>query len=428
MGCEAPLSKHRSKAILARLKRGAEKTSIFDRNLALEQEIGGGPLVVGNKVTLLLDGPATYDSMFAAIGAAKDHINMETFLLEPDDIGQKFVYALLVKQRAGVQVNLIYNSVGSLTTPKEFFQQLTISGANILEYNPVNPLNARGDWELNERNHRKLLVVDGRVAFVGGINISSVYSSGSFGRMFGRNVHSKKIQQKLSGSGWRDTHLRLEGLVVAECQKLFMATWNKQHGYKLNTLEYFPKLTNKGREVVHAIGSSPSDPYSQIYVTLISAINSSESHVYITNAYFIPDPQLLDALKDAAARGVDVRLLLPGKSDSDLAFYASRSFYDELLGNGVNIYERRDGMLHAKTAVIDGVWSTVGSTNLDWRSFLNNLEINAVILSPDFGSRMKALFKQDLQSSKQITLEDWKNRPLLLHLKESGARLWSHML
>jgi cardiolipin synthase len=427
-GAHGPLSNQQSKAILARLKRGADDTNIFDRHLALVQEIGGSPLVVGNKVELLADGPSTYDSMFVAINAAKDHINMETYILEQDEIGQSLVDALLVKQRAGVQVNLIYDSVGSLSTPKPFFQPLIDVGANVLEYNPINPLKTRRDWQLNERDHRKLLVVDGKIAYVGGINISSVYSSGSFGSLFSRGTPGKKADQKKDGLSWRDTHLRMEGPVVAEFQKLFMSTWEKQKGNALGGREYYPQLSNMGREVVRAIGSSPGDPYSLIYVTLISAINSAESQVYITNAYFIPDPQLLAALKDTAARGVDVRLLLPGKSDSDLVFYVSRSFYQELLSSGVKIYERQEVLLHSKTAMIDGVWSTVGSTNLDWRSFLHNQEIDAVILGQDFGRRMQAMFEQDLQSSKQITLEDWKNRSLILRLKEAGARLWARLL
>ena len=427
-GAQGSLSTQQSKAILARLKLGADDTNIFESHLALVQEIGGSPLMVGNKVELLLDGPSTYDSMFASISAAKDHINMETYILEPDEVGQRLVDALLVKQRAGVQVNLIYDSAGSLSTPKQFFQSLIDAGANVLEYNPVNPLKTRKDWELNERDHRKLLVVDGRIAYVGGINISSVYSSGSFGISFGSGARGKKAHHKNDGLGWRDTHLRMEGPVVAEFQKLFMATWEKQKGDALSGRKYYPQLSNMGREVVRAIGSSPSDPYSLMYVTLMSAINSAESQVYITNAYFIPDPQLLAALKDAAARGVDVRLLLPGKSDSDLVFYASRSFYHELLSSGVKIYERQDALLHSKTAMIDGVWSTVGSTNLDWRSFLNNQEIDAVILGQDFGNRMQAMFEQDLQSSKQITLEDWKKRSLILRLKETGARLWARLL
>jgi cardiolipin synthase len=179
---------------------------------------------------------------------------------------------------------------------------------------------------------------------------------------------------------------------------------------------------------VRAIGSTPEEPFSQIYATLLSAINSAESQVFITNAYFVPDPQLLAALKQASQRGVDVKLLLPGKSDSDLVFYASRSFYDELLSAGVKIYERQDDLLHAKTAVIDGVWSTVGSTNLDWRSFVNNQEINAVILGQDFGNKMQVLFDQDLESSKIITLQAWRKRAISSRIKERAARLWARLL
>jgi cardiolipin synthase len=424
-GAYGPLSSQQSKAILDRLKLGADDTHIFERHLALVQEMGGSPLVVGNKVELLLDGPATYASMFAAINAARDNINLETYILEPDEIGQSLVEARLVKQRTGVQVNLIYDSVGSLSTPKEFFQPLVDAGAHVLEYNPVDPRKARKDWALNERDHRKLLVVDGKIAYVGGINISSVYSSGSFGSPFAR---SRKASHTQAGPTWRDTHLRIEGPVVADFQKLFMSTWVQQKGDTLSGHTYYPQLSNRGPEVVRAIGSSPEDPYSLMYVTLISAINSAESQVYLTNAYFLPDPQLLAALKDAAARGVDVRLLLPGKSDSDLVLNASRSFYQELLSSGVKVYERQDALLHSKTAMIDGVWSTVGSTNLDWRSRLNNQEIDAVILGQNFGSRMQAMFDQDLQASRQITLVDWENRSLLMRLKEAGARLWARLL
>ena len=358
-------------------------------------------------------------------GSAKDTINLETYILEPDEIGQSLVDALLVRQSTGVQVNLIYDSVGSLSTPKEFFQPLLDAGAHVLEYNPINPLKTRKDWTFNERDHRKLLVVDGRIAYVGGINISSVYSSGSFGSPFSR---SKKARHTQDGPTWRDTHLRIEGPVAAEFQKLFMTTWEKQKGENLGGREYFPQLGNKGPEVMLAIGSSPGDPYSLMYATMISAIHSAESQVFLTNAYFLPDPQLLAALKGAAARGVDVRLLLPGKSDSDLVLNASRSFYQELLSSGIKVYERQDALLHSKTAMIDGVWSTVGSTNLDWRSRLNNQEIDAVILGQDFGTHMQAMFDQDLLASRQITLDDWENRSLLSRLREAGARLWARLL
>ena len=413
-----PLTAKQSKVILARLKKDGADTHIFDKHLALEAEIVGSPLVVGNKVELLVDGPKTYESMYSAIENAKNHTNMETFVIEDDEIGRHFAELLISKQNSGVQVNLIYDSVGSFATPKEFFKPLRESGANVLEFNPINPLIVQKDWQFTWRDHRKLLIVDGQVAFVGGINISSVYSSGSFGR-------SKSTRDN---PPWRDTHLRMVGPVVSEFQKLFMATWSEQKGEPLASRNYFPELASKGNEVVRAIGSSPEEAYSQIYVTLLSAINSAETQIFLTNAYFVPDPKLLTALKEAAQRGVDVRLLLPDRTDSTLVFYASRSYYDELLSANVKIYERQDALLHAKTALIDGVWSTIGSTNLDWRSFLNNQEINAIILGQDFGAQMQALFEKDLESSKLIMLGEWRKRSIGTRIKERLARLWANWL
>jgi len=227
---------------------------------------------------------------------------------------------------------------------------------------------------------------------------------------------------------WRDSHLRIEGPVVAQFQKMFLATWEKQKGEPLAQLRYFPLLKPAGKDVVRAIGSSPDDEYSLIYVTLISAIRSAESTVYLTNAYFVPDPQFLATLKEAARRGVDVRLILPSKTDSGLVFHAGRARYTELLEAGVKIYERRGGLLHTKAAVIDGVWSTVGSTNLDWRSFLHNDEVNAAILGVEFGAQMRAMFEADLAQSDQITLEQWQRRSLANRMKESYSRLWEYWL
>lgn len=417
-GAHGPLTTQQSKAILAKLEKNSDDTNIFDKHLALEAEIAGSPLVIGNKVELLVDGPTTYDAMYAAIENAKDHINMETFIIEDDEIGKRFAELLISKQRSGVQVNLIYDSVGCLNTPQGFFTTMKESGVNVLEFNPINPLTAHRGWQVNRRDHRKLLIVDGQVAFVGGINISSVYSSGSYGR----SKPSKGVQP------WRDTHLRMAGPVVSEFQKLFMTTWSQQKDEPLTGRNYFPELSSKGNEVVRAIGSSPEEPYSQIYSTLLSAINSAETRVFLTNAYFVPDPQLLTALKEAVQRGVDVRILLPAKTDSVMVFYASRSYYDELLSSGVKIYERQDALLHAKTALVDGVWSTIGSTNLDWRSFVNNQEINAIVLGQDFGTQMQSMFEKDLESSKPITLEVWRKRSIGARIKERVARLWARWL
>jgi cardiolipin synthase len=274
------LSRQKSAAILAQLKGRSGEIDILDRHLAIEQAIVGSPLVLGNKVSLLQDGATTYAAMFAAMRKARDHINLQSYIIEDDEIGRQFADLLLEQQRRGVQVNLIYDSVGALNTPKAFFERLTDGGIAVLEFNPINPLSARRGWLLNQRDHRKLLVVDGRTAFLGGINISSVYSSGSIPRR-----SAKSDRQAVP---WRDTHLQIDGPVVSQFQKLFLETWEKQHGPLLAVKAYFPALKAEGNEIVRAIGSTPDDPYSLIYLTLISAIDSAEKEVYLTNAYFVP--------------------------------------------------------------------------------------------------------------------------------------------
>ncbi|NQE50159.1 cardiolipin synthase [Herbaspirillum rubrisubalbicans] len=423
-GGRGVLSAAQSKAVLDKLRAQNADNTILDRHVAIEGAITGSPLVTGNKVTLLIDGPATYASMQQAIQAARYHINMETYIMEDDEVGRQFADLLIAMQNKGVQVNLMYDSVGALNTPRAFFQPMIDAGIHVLEYNPLNPTQLRKDWEVNQRDHRKLLVVDGKTAFVGGINISSVYSSGSF------SSRKKKPQVNQQGQQipWRDTQVRIDGPVALEFQKLFINTWQQQRGPDLGEHRYFPQVAAAGNEIVRAIGSSPDDPYSVIYATFISAIQHAESTIYLTNAYFVPDPQLRDALKAAARRGVDVRLILPSHSDSSLVLYASRSFYAELLEAGIRIYERQDALLHSKTALIDGVWSTIGSTNLDWRSFVYNQEINAVILSPAFGVQMKSMFERDLGASREITREQWGQRPISERMKEFGASLWARLL
>ncbi len=212
-----PLSAQKSAAIIAELKRKSGDLDILDKQVALEQEIGGSPLVVGNKVVLLQDGPATYAAMFAAIGGAKDHVNVESYIVEDGEVGQKFADLLIERQSQGVQVNMIYDSAGGFSTPPAFFERLKAAGIQVLEFNPLNPLAARKTWAPNNRDHRKLLVVDGRTAFLGGINISSVYSAGSAGRGSEGPVYPK--------IGWRDTDILIDGPVFAGLQKLFLQTW-----------------------------------------------------------------------------------------------------------------------------------------------------------------------------------------------------------
>jgi cardiolipin synthase len=415
-----PISAKRSAAIVEQLKRRSGDLDILDKQIALEQAISDSPLLLGNKVKLLQDGAETYPAMFAAIRSARDHINLESYIIEDDEVGHQFAELLLERQARGVQVNVIYDSVGGISTPKAFFDRLRAGGIAVLEFNPVNPFASMTPWLINNRDHRKLLVVDGRIAFIGGINISSVYSGGSVSTSASKPVKTE--------NPWRDTDLQLEGPVVGELQKLFMDTWQKQKGKPLAAKDYFPVLQAVGNEIVRSIGSTPDDPFSLMYLALISAIGNAEKQVYLTNAYFVPDPQFLKALTDAAARGVEVRLILPSRSDSALVFHAGRSNYSDLLKGGVQIYEREGAVLHSKTSVIDGVWSTVGSSNLDWRSFTDNDEVNAVVLGRDFAQQMLAAFARDLEASRAIDPQKWEQRSFEVRLKEWASRLWERLL
>jgi cardiolipin synthase len=417
---KGPLSSAQSAAILKRLRSRAGGASILDRHVAIEENFVDSPLVVGNHVTLLKDGPATYRAMFAAIRKARDHINLETYIIEDDAVGRRFSELLIEKQAEGVQVSIIYDSVGALNAPRSFFDRLESSGIRTLEFNPINPLAGRKKGWIDHRDHRKLLIVDGRIAFLGGVNISSVYSAGS----------AKRSKAPASGNAlpWRDTHVQIEGPVVAEYQKLFLATWEQQQGEPLRGGHYFPELEEAGADIVRAVGSSADEPFSRIYVTLVSAINSAETQVWLTNAYFVPDPQLVAALRDAARRGVDVRIILPSRTDFWAVFHAGRSHYSELLRAGVKLYERQDALLHSKTALIDDVWSCIGSTNLDWRSFVHNNEVDAVVLGTDFARQLHAMFQDDLAESVRVDPDKWRHRSLLLRMKEWSARLWEYWL
>jgi cardiolipin synthase len=421
-GASGVLSEQRAKALLAQAKEGGKgESDVLDRHVAYEEEIAGVPLSAGNEVTLLYDGPATYKAMFDAIEQAHEHVNLELYIFEADEIGERFADLLIRKRKQGIAVNLIYDSVGSIDTPPEFFQRLRAAGIRVLEFNPLNPLLLKKGWRINHRDHRKIVIVDGRLAFIGGINISDVYSRGSSPRSAARHRGAPV-------PGWRDTNVRIAGPAVAELQKLFFDNWDSQKGEPLPANDWFPTLKAKGQHLVRVIGSSPDDAAPAIYLTLLSAIDHAERTVYLTMAYFVPDRQTLDALTQAARRGVDVKLVLPSHSDFWAVFHAGRSHYAELLDAGVQVWERQDALLHAKTAVIDGVWSTVGSSNMDWRSFLHNDEVNAVVLGTNFAREMEAMFERDLANSVRIDAEQWADRPLSDRLKEWAARIWEYWL
>ena len=402
------VSPQKSKAIMERLKRSVAPTDILGRHTAVVESVTESPLIKGNKIILLNDGQAAYAAMFKALQSAKDHINLESYIFEDDETGRKFADLLLQKQAEGVQVNLIYDSMGSMNTPSAFFQRLRDGGIQTVEFNPINPLQTSEKWGLTHRDHRKILIADGKVAIIGGINISKVYSSSPF----------KRKKNEKAPVHWRDTDIQITGPAVAEFQKLFLDTWQKQKGPKLSNRNYFPNQKETGNALVRVIGSTQGQTNRIPFIVYVSAISFAEHSIHMTNSYFIPDDQIIKALTDAAGRGVDVKIILPGVTDSQLALHAQRHYYSELLKSGVKIYEHSTALLHAKTAVVDKVWSTVGSTNLDYLSLLNNDEVNAVILGHEFAVEMEKMFVRDLADSRQILWEEWQKRPVLPRFRE----------
>ncbi|HEU4852097.1 MAG TPA: cardiolipin synthase [Telluria sp.] len=387
---------------------------------AMEEAATGVPLIAGNSVTLLFDGPQTMKAMMDAVRGAKETINLETYIFDQDEVGIKFADLLIERQRAGVRVNVMYDSVGTLSVPPEFFKRMRDAGIQLLAFNPINPAKARGKWAINNRDHRKLLVVDGKVAFTGGINISEDYANSSLFRSRARPRQNRDV-------GWRDTHIRIEGPAVATLQWSFIDNWVHQVAGELPEANYFPKLKPAGDKIVRVLATRPNTGF-EIYKAFMVAIQEAKKSIHITSAYFVPDRQIVDALAAAAQRGVDVQLILPGRTDHGLVADAGRSNYDRLLRKGVRIFELQVAILHAKTAVIDGGWSTVGSANIDRRSFLHNYELNVIVLDTGFAREMEAAFDEDLRNSKEVTLKEWRKRPVTERAKELAAQMLAYWL
>ncbi|WP_371866370.1 cardiolipin synthase [Duganella radicis] len=418
-GPNGDLSDARTKALLA--KRWSKGTLDLQQQAALEEAATGVPLIAGNKCTLLFDGPQTMSEMLKAIAGARNHINLETYIFDQDELGLKFADALIEKQQQGVTVNILYDSVGTIGVPAEFFARMRKAGIHLIEFNPVNPAKVSGEgWKINNRDHRKVLIVDGKMAFTGGINISATYAKSSLFRSASKPTDKSQV-------GWRDTHIKVEGPAVQTFQWLFVRQWASQDKDDLPEADYFPKPVIAGDKVVRVLGSAPGGQF-EIYKAYALAIQEAKKSIHLTSAYFVPDRQTVDALIAAAKRGVDVKIVLPGVSDSGLVFYAGHAFYDDLLSAGVKIYQLKLAVLHAKTAVIDGAWSTVGSTNIDTRSFLHNSELNVIVMGEAFGVEMEKAFQEDMKDSNLITLEQWRDRPFVNRMKEWAARFMNYWL
>jgi len=384
----------------------------------VQQDIDQTAPVNGNRVDLLRDGVQAFPAMFAAMRHARDSINLEFFTF--DDVrsdGETLGNVLMDRLRHGVSVSIIYDAYGSNTTPPAFLQRLAAAGAVMVAFNP-NPL-ARGKLDNpNDRDHRKIMIVDGRAGFLGGINFDHVYENPSAaGAVPGDTDHSY----------WRDTSVRITGPAVADLQRVFLSTWAKQNGPRLPPRDWIPRLVPTDDETVRILASEPGGDHPLYYVWLLHALRAARRSISLSTGYFVPSNQEREELAKAARRGVSVRLVLPGRGDSDAAIAAGRAAYGDLLEAGVKIYEVRNAVLHSKFVIIDGVWMAIGSSNFDHRSAMFNNEIDAIVL----GSRVadgEALFNQDVAMSNEIDLRTWRSRPLDERFREWRARLLEFLL
>ena len=391
----------------------------------------GEPLVTGNRVDLLQDGPGTYAAMFEAIGNARDHINLESYILEAEGPGEEFARRLIARAKAGVRVNVLYDSFGSIGTPASYFDHLRANGVNVCEYNPLRRLGNLLSRALHLRDHRKLMVVDGRIGFIGGVNISPVYSAGSspLAALGGSAMAAPDADGgEPAKPGWRDTHVRVEGPIVAQLQRLFMRHWSKHSSIALRGTHYFPPLAPAGSQRVALAACDAGRRRNPFYRALLSALDASQRRVFLTTAYLVPTRRLMRSLVKAARRGVDVHLLLPGVSDFWAPLQAGRSHYSRLLRAGIHLHELHDTLLHAKTCVIDGMWTTVGSSNLDWRSFLHNAEANLVVLDAALAQEMERVFMDDVARAREIVRAEWARRGLRQRIVETLARRFEFFL
>lgn len=362
-----------------------------------------------NQLKILNNGDKTFPAIFKALEEARHHIHIEFYIVENDTIGNQLREILIRKAREGVEVRFIYDDVGSWALPKKYIRSLQEAGVRIDCFMKVRFPHLTS--QANYRNHRKIVVVDGLTAFVGGLNVADRYLYGM-----------KKL------GIWRDTHLMLKGGAATMLQVVFMADWYFVSKEILQGPGYFPPLKEGPGKLVQIVTSGPDSDWESISQTYFSAIASAREKVYLTTPYLIPTPEILNALKVAAMGGIDVRILMPQESDAITPKWSTRSFVSELLEAGVKIYFFQSGFLHSKLVVVDGVFSSVGTANMDFRSLETNFEVNALIYNEKIARELELQFLDDLKQSRQVLAEEWEKRPRIEKAKESFARLLSPML
>lgn len=364
------------------------------------------PITAYNRVVVLTNADVTYEAMLAEIGKARSHIHFEFYTIRDDAIGMKFQEALIRKAKEGVEVRVIYDGVGSYSLSKAYIDQLKQAGIAVQPF--LKPLIAFFERRLNYRNHRKIVVVDGLVGFVGGINIGNEY--------VGRDP-------KLGF--WRDTHLMLHGDAVYDLQRTFLTDWFFVSGESMEGRVNYPTHEEEHTSLVQVISSGPDARWDAIQEMYFAGLIAAKKRIWIATPYFIPDPSIIMALKSAAISGIDVRVILPYKADSRIVQYASRSYLKELLQAGVRFYLYRKGFMHAKIIIVDEIMATVGTANVDMRSFFSNFELNAVMFDHKVIARLESDFEMDLKECMEVKLNEFEMRSRSEKRKERIARLLS---
>jgi len=359
--------------------------------------------VGGNKAELLKNGDEIFPAMTREIRAAKRSVNLEIYIFQPDEAGRQFADAMIDAAKRGVQVRFLIDSWGSKLGDLE--QPLKNAGVNVRKYRPVRLFSI---YKVGKRTHRKILVIDGRIAYTGGVGLSKQWLGDA------RNKRE-----------WRDTQVRVEGPVVAQMQSIFSEDWTYTTGEILAGDQFYPKLENDGGVLSQAIKASRGDASSLAKMMYYVAIQSAARSIHIANAYFLPDKQVREALVKAVARGVDVQIMVPGRHiDLPMVRFASWGHSGDMLQVGVKIYEYRHRMIHNKTMVVDGLYSTIGSINFDARSMNRNAEESLALLDRGFAAKMEAMFQEDKENCKEITYRDWKKRGFGKRLAEVVFWIW----
>ncbi|REE24931.1 cardiolipin synthase [Winogradskyella pacifica] len=365
-------------------------------------------LTINNDIKLIKNGDEKFKLLFKDIEEAEHHIHLEYFIIKDDKIGRELLDLLCKKASEGLEIRIAIDDVGSSITSK-MKRKLKDCGIAMHPFMPVRFSNSTG--KMNYRDHRKIVVVDGKIGYVGGINVSDAYVNANNDRY------------------WRDTHVRIVGEAVKQLQILFFTTWDFVSGDELEISKtYFPDHNCKENIPLQIAASGPDTDWSNIMEAIFVAITNAEDHVYITTPYFIPNSEIVTALQVLARSNKEVKIIVPKKSDSWIAEYATNSYLEMLLEAGVEVYRYTKGFIHAKTMVVDGVFCTVGTTNMDYRSFNINFEVNALIYNKKISSELTEFFNEDLKHCEKLELNSWKNRSKRTKLIEAVARLMAPIL